>query len=392
MKRFTRIMLAIILTFCMCFGTVSTIAPTIATAQETAEETAITAKDYVQQLIWYYANGHIVDVQRTLENFQKYSNRNHTTDAEQWKKIMNYWQGVDNENPAYYTEYYDKANSGANMPEGLPDDNSLCIVVLGFQLNPDGSMQNELKGRCDVAVQLAKKYPNALIACTGGGTAAKNPNVTEAESMKAYITEKYGSEIGNRVIVENKSKSTVQNAQFTYAILCKDHPEVKHIAMVTSQYHLKRGCLLYYTEMLLEAYKAGNVPIDIVGTYGWYRIDKTTEGISMEASSLAGLAGVSIGSSGNPVSFDISVPSALDEVVINRNDLAYGEDVEVIKATAHYSFDGHPINIKQDVTDKVTITYDPAISGPQKAVISYKEGGVTVSANLIINLRLRKAS
>jgi uncharacterized SAM-binding protein YcdF (DUF218 family) len=327
-----------------------------------------------------------------LENFERFSQKNHTTDAEQWKKIMDYWQGVDNEDPAYYIESYDKENIGANIPEGLPNDNTLCIVILGFRLKPDGSMEDELKGRCDAAVQLAEKYPNAYIACTGGGTATLNPNVTEADSMKAYITQKYGSEIGDKIIVENKSKTTVQNAQFTYAILCRDYPEVKHIAMVTSQYHLKRGCLLYYTQMLLKAYEAENIPIDIAGTYGWYRADKTFEGIFMEANSLASLAGVSIGSPTNPLSFHISVPTALDEVVVDRTDLIYGEDVKVIKATAHYAFDGQPIHIKQDVTNKVTVTYDPTILGPQQAIISYCEGDITVTAKIMINIKLEKAS
>jgi len=390
MKRFAKLILVVILTFSMCLGTLNTFAPTIAVAKETTEEDTMATKDYVQQLIWYYANGHTVDVQRTLENFERFSKKNHTTDAEQWKKIMDYWQGVDNEDPAYYTESYDTENTGANIPAGLPDDNSLCIVILGFRLKPDGSMEDELKGRCDAAVQLAKKYPHAYIACTGGGTAMSNPNVTEADSMKAYITQKYGSEIGDKIIVENKSKTTVQNAQFTYAILGKDYPEVKHLAMVTSQYHLKRGCLLYYTQMLLKAYEAGNTPIDIVGTYGWYRADLTFEGISMEARSLASLAGVSI--VGPSLSFDKSVPTALDEVVVDRTNLVYGEDVKVIKATAHYAFDGQPIHIKQDVTNKVTVTYDPTILGPQQVIISYCEGDITVTAKIMINIKLEKAS
>ena len=27
------------------------------------------------------------------------------------------------------------------LPDGLPDDNSLCIVILGYRLEDDGSMQ-----------------------------------------------------------------------------------------------------------------------------------------------------------------------------------------------------------------------------------------------------------
>ena len=33
------------------------------------------------------------------------------------------------------------------LPDGLPDTDELAIVVLGFQLNPDGSMRSELTER-----------------------------------------------------------------------------------------------------------------------------------------------------------------------------------------------------------------------------------------------------
>ena len=59
----------------------------------------------------------------------------------------------------------------------------------------------------------AQKYPNAYVAVTGGGTAKNNPNATEADQMAAWMIANGLDE--NRLIVENKSKSTVQNAQFT---------------------------------------------------------------------------------------------------------------------------------------------------------------------------------
>lgn len=49
------------------------------------------------------------------------------------------------------------------LPDGLPDTDELCIVVLGFQLNPDGSMRDELINRLNVALRSAEKYPNAYI-------------------------------------------------------------------------------------------------------------------------------------------------------------------------------------------------------------------------------------
>ena len=78
-----------------------------------------------------------------------------------WAKLMRTWSEVNSElviNPGV-------------LPDGLPEDESLCIVVLGFQLESDGSMAPELSGRCETALKCAEKYPDALIAVTGGGTA-----------------------------------------------------------------------------------------------------------------------------------------------------------------------------------------------------------------------------
>ena len=66
------------------------------------------------------------------------------------------------------------------LPDGLPDTDELCIVVLGFQLEPDGSMKEELVQRLTAALESAKKYPNAYVVCTGGGTASENESATEA--------------------------------------------------------------------------------------------------------------------------------------------------------------------------------------------------------------------
>lgn len=73
------------------------------------------------------------------------------------------------------------------LPDGLPDTDELCIVVLGFQLNPDGSMRDELINRLNVALRSAEKYPNAYIVCTGGGTASGNASATEAGEMATLI-------------------------------------------------------------------------------------------------------------------------------------------------------------------------------------------------------------
>ena len=42
------------------------------------------------------------------------------------------------------------------LPDGLPNDDSLCITVLGFALNDDGTMKDELVGRLQTDLQVLK--------------------------------------------------------------------------------------------------------------------------------------------------------------------------------------------------------------------------------------------
>ena len=94
-----------------------------------------------------------------------------------WKKIMDLWMSPDLGNPLHYDV----------LPDGLPDTDELCIVILGFQLNPDGTMREELIERLKVAQNSAEKYPNAYIVCTGGGTAEKNKAASEAGEMAKWL-------------------------------------------------------------------------------------------------------------------------------------------------------------------------------------------------------------
>ena len=169
-----------------------------------------------------------------------------------WGKIMPLWSEV---NRALVIH-------DSVLPDGLPEDESLCIVVLGFQLYPDGSMAEELRGRCETALRCAEKYPKALIAVTGGGTAWQNPNATEAGVMAAWLTE-HGVD-ASRILVEDESRTTADNAVFTSALLRERHPEVKSLAIVTSDYHMPLGVLLFQEEALLAEYETGTLPFSVV--------------------------------------------------------------------------------------------------------------------------------
>ena len=177
--------------------------------------------------------------------------------ADRWESIMALWKTVNTD----LTIHEDV------LPDGLPDTDELCIVALGFQLNPDGTIREELRQRLTVVKASAEKYPNAWIVCTGGGTAAENPSATEAGKMAEWLIE--NGIAPERVIVEDRSVTTAQNAMYTYDILTERYPQVKQLAIVSSDYHIATGTLLFEAEAILRAEKADAPIMRVVSNAAW---------------------------------------------------------------------------------------------------------------------------
>ncbi len=172
--------------------------------------------------------------------------------AARWERIMALWRTTDTDLSLHYDV----------LPDGLPDTDELCLVVLGFQLEPDGTMRRELVERLQVARRSAEKYPNAWIVCTGGGTAAADESATEAGKMAEWLI---GQGVApERVIVEDRSLTTAQNAIYTFALLAKNAPQVKQLAIVSSDYHIATGTLLFGAEAILL-----NNEIRVAGNAAW---------------------------------------------------------------------------------------------------------------------------
>ena len=72
-----------------------------------------------------------------------------------------------------------------------------------------------------------------------------------------------------RIIVEDKSLTTAQNAIFTYDILTKSFPQVKQLVIVSSDYHIATGTLLFEAEAILRAEKAGSETMHVVSNAAW---------------------------------------------------------------------------------------------------------------------------
>ena len=169
--------------------------------------------------------------------------------GKKWSRIMDLWEA-----PVTVTP---------DLPDNLPEDDSLCLVGLGFQLNPDGTMREELIERLKVMLSAAEKYPRALIICTGGGTAPDDPSATEAGRMAEWL-EARGVD-PSRLIVEDQSLTTAQNAVFTFGILEQRCPQVRQIAIISSDYHIATGTLLFGAEAILR-----DSPAEVVSNAAWH--------------------------------------------------------------------------------------------------------------------------
>lgn len=212
------------------------LSPAMALPAQAAQSTT----PYIQQMIRYYEyyqEDAWDEIQSLLRDIA-------ALDPEKgalWETIMDSWSRCNSEMEV----------PADILPDGLPEDDSLCIVALGYALNRDGSMQPELIDRLEVTLVSALKYPNAYVAVTGGPTASK-ADTTEAEAMADWLIQNGISP--DRLILETRSLSTTYNAVNTYAMFVRSYPSVKSIAVISSDYHVPWGCAMFqcvcdYTEV-----------------------------------------------------------------------------------------------------------------------------------------------
>lgn len=190
-------------------------------------------EDYIQRMIQYYLT-YQEDAEAEIEVLLDYISGIDADQGQMWRKIMNDWS---------YNNSQMKLNKGI-LPDGLPQDDSLCIVIMGYGLNPDGSMKEELIDRLVVGLSSALKYPNAYVAVTGGATGGAK-DVTEAGQMARWLRNRGVS--ADRLILDTKAYSTTENAKNVHKILRNQYPQVQNIAVVTSDYHLRQSCTMFTT-------------------------------------------------------------------------------------------------------------------------------------------------
>jgi uncharacterized SAM-binding protein YcdF (DUF218 family) len=124
---------------------------------------------------------------------------------------------------------------GRGAPDGL--------VILGGAITPDVSgarnrvALNEAAERLTEAIELARKYPQVRIVFSGGIGSLFETGPNEAE-VALRLFDKFGIP-RERVISEDRSRNTVENAEFSKA-LAKPQAGERWL-LVTSAYHMPRA-------------------------------------------------------------------------------------------------------------------------------------------------------
>lgn len=220
--------------------------PMPVSASETDQTQAIT-----RDLIAYYFHFR-EEASEEIENQLQTLSALDPEEGELWREIMGNWAWINEEMPV---------QTGV-LPDGLPEDDSLCIVVLGFGLNSDGSMKQELLDRLEVALDSAEKYPEAYVLCTGGETSRKK-GISEAGQMGNWLLAKGLAH--NRLILETAALSTTENAKNSLGILWRDYPQIQSIAIVSSDYHIPWGSAVFSAMASYGAFRQGKPRLELVG-------------------------------------------------------------------------------------------------------------------------------
>lgn len=154
------------------------------------------------------------------------------------------------------------------------------IVVLGGAIDEvvaaarGETSLNEAAERMTAAVDLAKRYPDTRIVFTGGNARPLFGARTEAE-FAGRLLEQLGVAPG-QVVLEDRSRNTIENAEFTRALVIPKPGE--RWLLVTSAYHMPRAVGVFrQAGFPVEAYPVDwrtRGPADL-----WRPFDRASDGL-----------------------------------------------------------------------------------------------------------------
>ncbi|MGE8538847.1 MAG: YdcF family protein, partial [Acinetobacter sp.] len=125
-----------------------------------------------------------------------------------------------------------------SINSNLPAQPAAAILVLGSGIN-QGQPSPSLKSRLDSAAEYTQQYPDTLMIMTGGRNFREKQS--EAEVMQNYIYSHY-PQLKNPIRLEDQSRSTQQNLQYSQAILKQQNiGRNEPIVIVTNDFHSPRA-------------------------------------------------------------------------------------------------------------------------------------------------------
>jgi uncharacterized SAM-binding protein YcdF (DUF218 family) len=144
---------------------------------------------------------------------------------------------------------------------GAPDG----IIILGGTIGPENSAArgepalNESAERLTAVAGLARRYPQVPVVFTGGNASLLQTGRTEAQFARGLL-ESFGI-APDRIKLEDRSRTTAENATFTKALV-NPKPGERWL-LVTSAHHMPRS---------VGVFRAANFPVEA------YPVDWRTAG------------------------------------------------------------------------------------------------------------------
>lgn len=152
------------------------------------------------------------------------------------------------------------------------------IVVLGAGLNRVATAADQTEYlyfsshiRAARTAELALANPQATVITAGAG----NTNITEAEMMRAYLTQRGIS--ARRILLDSASENTYEHA-VNIATLLKDRDLGQRFRLVTSALHMPRAMGVFKTQGLAPC----AIPVDYVAVkpVPWFAIAPQTTALA----------------------------------------------------------------------------------------------------------------
>lgn len=146
-----------------------------------------------------------------------------------------------------------------------PKNSRTTLIVLGCKVN-DTSPSKSLARRLEAAYNYLSKNQDAVCIVSGGK--GYNENISEADCMYNYLTEK-GID-GKRIYKEDKSANTDENIRFSKKIIEQNNLS-DNITIVTDGYHqLRAGIIAKKNSVSVTGAVSAKTPPEVLPTY-WVR-------------------------------------------------------------------------------------------------------------------------